>query len=479
MTPDRSEVNFFGGQLMSAKNLSHSLAQGTAVLRQRSKWLQGDIKAELDEILKSSEFRCLILEIDQMRYLFNKGPKFTYRVLSCIFGRSKSHIHTLLTAKEPVEEIDVGGKKVLLEKRCGPSLLTDEEENMLKTWIGEQQVQGNCPTPAEVRNQASLLYEKRTGEYRDFDRSWWKRFKLRHSEVITQWVHAIEALRADVTQQSVELYFSQVLDALMHIKSARQLVNLDEVGLCQRPDKGRRRRVVSLKEVSRKPSFREDNDGSHVTLTAAVNLAGEALKPHFLGMSELRCKDRDLWLLSDKFSYERTAKGRQTLLSFTNYARSILSDYVKKVREELGDENAKVYLIMDNATVHAIPDVLREVGIQPIWLPPHSSHFLQVLDLLVFAELKKAYRTRRAKKTSPKLEGKLLRSLYAWNVATHHLTILKAWQRAGIVPMRESLGQRNGAERFTIDIRRVHAAIQRNCPDADQDVEQPWLLVSS
>ena len=138
-----------------------------------------------------------------------------------------------------------------------------------------------------------------------------------------------------------------------------------------------------------------------------------------------------------------------------------------------------MYLIMDNATVHAIPDVLREVGIQPIWLPPHSSHFLQVLDLLVFAELKKAYRTRRAKKTSPKLEGKLLRSLYAWNVATHHLTILKAWQRAGIVPMRESLGQRNGAERFTIDIRRVHAAIQRNCPDADQDVEQPWLLVSS
>ena len=61
LTPDRSEVNFFGGQLMSAKNLSHSLAQGTAVLRQRSKWLQGDIKAELDEILKSSEFRYLIL----------------------------------------------------------------------------------------------------------------------------------------------------------------------------------------------------------------------------------------------------------------------------------------------------------------------------------------------------------------------------------------------------------------------------------
>ena len=78
---------------------------------------------------------------------------------------------------------------------------------MLKRWIGRQQLQGNCPNPAEVRNQASLLYDKRAGEYRDFDRSPWKHFKLRHSEAITQWVHAFEALHADATQQSVELYF--------------------------------------------------------------------------------------------------------------------------------------------------------------------------------------------------------------------------------------------------------------------------------
>ena len=74
------------------------------------------------------------------------------------------------------------------------------------------------------------------------------------------------------------------------------------------------------------------------------------------------------------------------------------------------------------------------------------------------------------------MEGKLLRSLR--NVATHHLTILKAWQRAGIVPLRQSLGQSNGVERFTIDIGRVYDIIQRNCPDADRDVEKLWLLVS-
>ena len=267
------------------------------------------------------------------------------------------------------------------------------------------------------------------------------------------------------------------MSALMTLKTPKQLVNLDEVGLCQRPDKGRRRRVVALKSVQREPSFREEEDGTHVTFTAAVNLAGQALRPHFLGTAALKFRKRDLWLLSDSFSYERTAKGRQTLASFTNYAHTILAPYVESVRKEIGDDTAKLYLIMDNATVHNIETVLEEVGICPIWLPPHSSHFLQVLDLLVFAELKKAYRSRRSRKTSPRIEGKLLRILAAWNVASHRLTVLKAWERAGIVPVSSYSRIRTGSERFALSIGRIHMMIQSNCPDADQDVETPWLVL--
>ena len=460
---------------MSSHHSTAALAQGTAVLRERSKWLQGDIKKEIDEILSSSEFRGLTFEIDQMRYLFERGPQFSYRLLARIFEKSKSHIHTLLTAKEPVEEINIGEKKMLVERNRGPSLLTKHDEEELIAWIGKQQMKGNCPTPGEVRYQGSIILEKRTGIFHDLDRSWWKRFKLRHSEVVTGWAQSVEALRTEVTQESVTSYFSKLMSALMEIKSPKQIVNLDEVGLCQRPDKGRRRRVVSLKNISRKPAFMEENDGTHITLTAAVNLAGEPLKPHLLGIGVLRCKDHDLWLLSDSFAYERTAKGRQTLASFTNYTRTILAEYVSQVRKELQDERAKVYLIMDNATVHNIPDVLQAVGIEPIWLPPHSSHFLQVLNLLIFAELKKAYRTKRSKSTSPKIEGKVLRTLSAWNTSMYRLTIMKAWERAGIVPIRQCLGERSGKERFALDIRRVHRLIQENCPDADRDVETPWL----
>ena len=460
---------------MFPQNTTAKPAQGIASLRLRSKWMDGDIKQELDEVLSSSEFRHLIFELDQMRYLFARGPQFSYRVLARIFGRSKSHIHTLLTATEPVEEVVSGSNVLLIEKRRGPSLLLEHEERSLIQWIGNLQMEGNCPTPRQVRDEATRLYEARTGEFHEFDRSWWKRFKVKHEDLFTTWVHAIEAARVEVSQSSVEMYFAHVMSALMQLKSPRQLVNLDEVGLCQRPDKGRRRRVVALRSIHREPTFQEEQDSGHVTMTAAVNLAGESLRPHFLGTSVLRYKDRDIWLLSDSFSYERTAKGRQTLASFTNYARTILADYVRDVRNELGDDSAKVYVIMDNATVHKIEDVLVDLGICPIWLPAHSSHFLQVLDLLVFAEFKKAYRSRRSRKTSPKIEGKLLRILSAWNVASYRLTIIKAWQRAGFIRVS---GNCSGSVRFALSITRVHQMIQNNCADADQNVETLWLELS-
>lgn len=71
-----------------------------------------------------------------------------------------------------------------------------------------------------------------------------------------------------------------------------------------------------------------------MTLTAAVNLAGETLKPHLLGTGVLKCREYDLWLMSSSFAYESPANGRQTLTSFTNYAPTILANYVRQVRSE-------------------------------------------------------------------------------------------------------------------------------------------------
>ena len=256
-------------------------------------------------------------------------------------------------------------------------------------------------------------------------------------------------------------------DAIGKIKTAAQVLNLDEVGLCSRPDKGRVRRVAFLQTVNRQPTFREEQDGSHVTLTACVSLGGDSLKPHFCGMTECPLNTPDLALVSQRFAYEKTAKGRQTTATFTNYCRTILKPYVESVRQQLNDPRAVVYLILDNAPVHNIPDVLREIGIHPIWLPAHSSHFLQVLDLLLFAELKKAYTSLRTPVTSPKVEGKVIRILRAWHKARDPLTIIHAWNRACIVLEPRAAG---AGYRIQIPEEEVLRVIRTNCPDAQPPI---------
>ena len=119
LTPDESEVNVFGGQIMLTLNPRLRPSQGIACLRTRSRWLPGDIKKELDEILSSSEFRAIRFELEQMRYIFLKGPQFSYRLIGKLFDKSKSHVHTLLTAREMIEEVHFGNKILLMEERRG------------------------------------------------------------------------------------------------------------------------------------------------------------------------------------------------------------------------------------------------------------------------------------------------------------------------------------------------------------------------
>jgi hypothetical protein len=90
---------------------------------------------------------------------------------------------------------------------------------------------------------------------------------------------------------------------------------------------------------------------------------------------------------------------------------------------------------MHNCESQNTPPVLQmftNLNIRIIWLPPHSSHFLQPLDLSVFGILKREYLDHWVKPTRPKVEGKLLRIHRAWHSATDPITISSAWTAAAI-----------------------------------------------
>jgi hypothetical protein len=105
-----------------------------------------------------------------------------------------------------------------------------------------------------------------------------------------------------------------------------------------------------------------------------------------------------------------------------------------------------------------------QYNVKPIWLPPNSSHFLQVLDVGIFGAYKTNYRNTRAKPTKPKLEGKILRALKAWHITAYCMTIWNAWRVSGLpvvtihhIPFF-----------MTVDQGNVRELVLRHCPDGQE-----------
>ena len=125
----------------------------------------------------------------------------------------------------------------------------------------------------------------------------------------------------------------------------------------------------------------------------------------------------------------------------------------------------KVYLIMGNCASHLIPrisDVTRQIdSFEILALPPHSSHFLQMLDASLFGVLKMAYRNFKTGPERPKYEAKLARAFRAWHVSCYPMDIISCFQMTG----PEYSLQEHGQFRVALNMRKIYALVQVNCPD--------------
>lgn len=118
---------------------------------------------------------------------------------------------------------------------------------------------------------------------------------------------------------------------------------------------------------------------------------------------------------------------------------------------------------MDNCGVHNTPAVQFQIRgidrLRIIWLPPHTSHFLHMLDASVFGQLKAVYRNLRTVPTRPKIEGKILRAFHAlWN-ASFPRNVLAGFELTGFT-YRICLG---GGMAIQLDQSRVTNLIRTNC----------------
>ena len=424
-----------------------SLTPGTcvAVLLDRINELPCHLRDSVREMLMTAEFRSARSFVEQIDILHRDGI-LPYSILSLLYEMPCSSLYKLYKPEKLVETPGEREQEPAKVYSGNHSTLTTEEEDAVIQWIVEGQRRFDCPSIEEVLVYASSVLQTRDPQAEKLARTWWRSFKRRHSvEIEVKAIDSREFARTTVTPEQVHEYHGRVLQALTQLRTPKQLVNMDETGFASRIDKGRKKKCVCSKVILTPPRFQEEKQVSQLSVVVSVNLLGELLRPMFITKEEIRMNNGPIRTVAQHSVFTRSSK------------------------------EAPMFLILDNCPSHNTPPVLemfRQLKTQLIWLPPHSSHFLQQLDVNFFSVLKTYYKSGKTEKTRPKVAEKVVRAFMALWRASCPITVMKCWEMTGFRYMYNYMQ----LTRISLDFTTITKLIYANCQmPVISDDEELWI----
>ena len=145
------------------------------------------------------------------------------------------------------------------------------------------------------------------------------------------------------------------------------------------------------------------------------------LPPMFITKENVTFHSKCINEIKNYIISRNSPSGYATKENMIDWRELVLKPYSNNIKNQIQDPNTPIFLILDNCSIHNSEIVMtkfHEIGnLKIIWLPPHSSHFLQMLDSCLFGLLKREYRNIKAQSGYPKIESKIVRAFHAlWNV---------------------------------------------------------------
>lgn len=446
-----------------------------AVLLGRVNELPDHLRDSVREMLMTAEFRSATSFVEQIDILHKDGI-LPYSVLSLLYEMPRSSLYKLYKA-EKLAEMPCEREEEPVKMFAGNhSTLTNEEEDAVIQWIVEAQRRFDCPGIQDVLEYASNLLRTRDPRAEKLARPWWRSFKRRHKdEIEVKTIDSREFARTTVTAEEVHDYYARVLQALTQLRTPKQLVNMDETGFASRIDKGRKKKCVCSKVIPTPPRFQEEKQVSQLSVVVSVNLLGELLRPMFITKEEIRMNNGPIRTVAQHSVFTRSSKGYQTANTMIDWIRNVWEPYCSTVRTEIGNPEAPMFLILDNCPSHNTPPILemfRQLKTELIWLPPHSSHFLQQLDVNFFSVLKTYYKSGKTEKTTPKVAGKVTRAFMALWRASCPITVMKCWEMTGFRYVYSGMQ----VTRISLDFTTITKLIYANCQmPVISDDDEIWI----
>lgn len=281
--------------------------------------------------------------------------------------------------------------------------LSRVQEDHLTRWVLTQVALGVPPTHGQIREFASRVLQAQGATRTTVGKGWMTRFLRRNPVLRTQRARKIDSVRINgATDSIIRSWWPRLnIPAVKDIPPAHRY-NFDEFGLME--GQGTNGLVVGssrTRAVQRKvpgsrawTSFLECISATGVSLPPAVIFKGKTLQQQ--------------WFPIDK-SELKTWKFTSTDKGWIN--RVVALEWLQEVfipRTQPQDHSQRRLLICDGHDSHTADDFMwacYENNIQLLFLPPHTSHVVQPLDLSVFSPLKHTYR-------------KLLNKMNSWSEST-------------------------------------------------------------
>jgi hypothetical protein len=277
------------------------------------------------------------------------------------------------------------------EKVLAQQKLTQQQEEELVTYIEELTARHIPPTRQMIANFASSIAQEPVSE------SWVTRFINKYSiHLISQYSTGMDANRHNADSYTkYELYFNLLQRKTAEYKlDAEHTYNMDEkgfmIGITTRAKHVFSRRMWEKGEV--KASL-QDGNRAWITLLACVCGDGSALPPSLIYESA-NSTIQSSWV-------EEIQSGEHSVLVSSSPSGWTNNDIGLAWLEQVFDRFTKAkarrkyrLLILDGHGSHVTMDFINYCDRNKILLaifPPHSTHTLQPLDVVMFKPLSTAY----------------------------------------------------------------------------------------
>jgi hypothetical protein len=319
--------------------------------------------------------------------------------------------------------------------------LHPHQELELLRYIERLTRQGLPPTRSMIRRFASEIAKKELGVH------WVDRFVARYKvELISQWATGIDRSRHQADSHlKYSLYFELLRSKLSQYDiEPRHIYNMDEKGFLL-GILTRSKRIFSrrLYEEGKIKAHIQDGNREWITLLACICADGSALDPAIIYQSASGSL-QDSWLQAFDPNDHR-AHFASSPSGWTN--NDIGLAWLKQVFNPSTKAKARSsyrLLILDGHGSHLTMDFIEYCHQNKILLmvyPPHSTHTLQPLDVVMFKPLSSAYSSQVAAfmERCQGLTSLSKRDFYpmfitAWEASFKKETIFKAFEATGLSP---------------------------------------------